>query len=179
MTTKQKLVELKKLAGVAGPNIYQRARIANEVLADKDWIAEQHEGDEFRAIAHLESEFFADLRGYITLGRLRELITAYSEERTWKELRYDLSALEAKHSEEHGEQPALRGQRTSWKAKAEQLSEQVDQLMRDRARDRQDVDNARASEDKMQARIRELENENANLLGRICELEKLLKRDAA
>ena len=43
--TRNKLAELKTLAKCAKQNIYRRTRLASEILADGDWLAEQHDGD--------------------------------------------------------------------------------------------------------------------------------------
>lgn len=158
MTTKEKLVELKSLMATAGRNVFQRCKLATEILADQDWIAEACDGSELKAIELIEDQYFSDLRGFITVGRLRQLYQAYSEEREWAEFRYDLGAMEAKYREDH---PAdiNRGERKSWKQVAEALQEEVERLkMELRNREEKNRDQERAIA-RLEIKIEQLESQ--------------------
>jgi hypothetical protein len=121
VTSDQKSDELR---AAASSNIYRRAKLATELLADMDWIAEQHDGDEFKARDVIESTLFPDLRSFTTLGRLKQLYTAYPDDAQWRLLRYDLAAMEAMYNDEH--KPAkVPQQRTNWKQKAAELEEKL------------------------------------------------------
>jgi DNA repair exonuclease SbcCD ATPase subunit len=178
--TTQKLARLRDLAGQAGANIFERCRLAAEVLADITWVTQTHGGDEMAAMDALETEYFADYRDYITLGKLRQVYHEFPNETDWKDVKYNLAAMEAKYAESHAnEDKGLRGSRTSWKAVAEKYEQKQKQLERDRDRDRKELASKDTELEELRCRISELERENAELNGRLMELQRLLGRDAA
>lgn len=68
--TKKAFLRLKKLAGEAKANVYERAGLAARVMADADWFVETHGGDTFKAAEAVMSEYFPDLSGWLTLESL-------------------------------------------------------------------------------------------------------------
>ena len=83
--TTEKLVELKELAGMAGKNVFRRIKLADEVLSDKDWIAASFDGQEDKALAIVENEYFTDFRGFITVGEMRQVYRWCGIESRWAE----------------------------------------------------------------------------------------------
>lgn len=151
MTTKQALGELKTLVKSAKENLYRRIALAREVLGDLDWIATVHGGSDLRAQDALQSEFFPDLAGYVSLGKLI-LMQQHVPVETWQECRYDIAAVEVLYDQQRaadaGEpKPA----RPSWKTIAEERA----------------------------ARISELERELSRMQGRLEELEKFARLEPA
>jgi hypothetical protein len=172
MTTKQALRELKTLAAAAADNLYRRIELAATVMSDLDWIAEIHGGSDLKAQDALESEFFRDLGGYVTLGKLIAMYRHVPHDE-WKGVKYDVAGVEAIYdgrvdTEDAGE----KGKRTSWKQLAEERQDKIDRL-ESAHKQVSDLATRQTSElDQLRARVKELETENARLLGRIEELER-------
>jgi len=126
MTTKQSLAELKKLSREAADNLYRRLELAANVLADLDWIAEVYDGSDLKAQDALQSEFFADLGGFVTLGKLLAMYRGVPKSE-WKECRYNVAAVEVAYDEQATEANSReKGKRTSWKKIAEERLEQLE-----------------------------------------------------
>jgi len=159
MTTKQALTELKKLAREAADNLYRRIELAATVLKDLDWIAQIHDGSDLKAQDALESEFFRDLGGYVTLGKLIAMYRSVPKAR-WAELRYNVQAVEIVYDEQGTPEKREIGQRTAWKQIAEERGEQLEAANRQLA--------------SLQTQLADLTSENGRLHGRIEQLEKLL-----
>lgn len=162
--TKQALSELKKLAASAVDNLYRRIELAVQVLGDLDWIATEHGGSDLMAQDALQSEFFRDLGGFISLGKLCAMYRAVPAGE-WKACRYDVAAVEAVYDGLAETEKKEVGKRTAWKAIAEERAEQLDEQTAELLRLRSEVE--------------KLRDENARLHGRIEQLEKLLDRDPA
>lgn len=177
-TTTQLLAELKTLAKDAGANIYRRIQLATEVLRDHEWIAVTCNGNEDQAIKLLESEYFADLHGYVTLGRMRQLLKEFSREAEWQEYNYDLAAMDALYEERHKDDPSTPRQHTNWKAQVAEREEEIQQLNADRRRDREELKENRQTISRLEADVQKLSIENAELKGRIAELEKIAELTA-
>jgi chromosome segregation ATPase len=174
MTTKQKLVRLKELSRQAGANIFERCKLASEVLQDTDWLAQC--GDEFKARDLLQAEYFRDLSGFISIGRLVELYEKFPLESKWKEYKYDLAAMDSLEREMSAtENDGLKGVRTAWKPLAEKFEREVTDLRQDLQSAHQKARIANGEVEKLRGEIRELERENATLRGRITQLERMLK----
>lgn len=95
--TKKLFARLKVLSSAAGTNVYERVSLAAQCMKDHDWIVELHQGDDFKAREALESEFFADLAGYVPLPLLLNILGAFPDESTWREYRYDLKAMQLQY----------------------------------------------------------------------------------
>lgn len=97
--TQRKLVRLRELGAKAGPSIYERCKLASEILADDGWIVSQHGGDLDAAEKAIEDEHFADLSGFIVLNLLVAIYRKFPAESDWKELRYSLAAMRSRYRE--------------------------------------------------------------------------------
>ena len=160
--TTQLLAELKILAKDAVSNLYKRIGLAAEVMADLDWIADIYGGSDLKAADALQDEYFRDLGGFISLGKL---IAMYKEvEKTqWEEVRYDVAAVEVIY-DGLGRETHERGERTSWKkiaeergAKIEELERQVTQLLDANGKLREEATELRAKHARMEGRMEEIE----------------------
>lgn len=170
--TAQMLAELKKLAATAGNNLYERIKLASQVMADLDWIASVHGGNDLQAADALQDEFFRELGGFITLGKLIAMYKGVSIEQ-WQEVKYDIAAVEAIYNEETRETHE-KGVRTSWKKVAEERGERIEQLERS-SKQVEEVAAVRQTEtERLRNEVARLKEENAKLRGRIEELERQL-----
>lgn len=162
MTSKEALRELKQLAKAAADNLYRRIELATVVLSDLDWIATVHDGSDLKAQDALQSEFFKDLGGYITLGKLCAMYRAVPMKQ-WKECRYDIAAVEIIYDgQAAGETTkAEQGKRTAWKSLAEERGEALAK--------------AECELQALRGQVTRLGRENDRLRGRVEQLEKLLQ----
>lgn len=171
--TKDSLGALKKLVKQATDNIYERIRHADLVLQDLGWIEEYHDGSDIQAQDAIQSEFFPDLNGYITIGKLRAMYHCVPTDE-WEELRYDIAAVEAVYDSQAIKDPPNRN-RKSWKAEAEHAIEESDRLKR---ANEQLNDLNKRQEDELRSlrqQVAELTAQNERLRGRLEELEKFAK----
>jgi len=159
-TTKTCLSELKRLVKEAKENIYRRCELASTVLNDLDWIASEHGGSELKAQDALAHEFFPDLNGYVSLGKLVLMFRNVSKAE-WSECRYDIAAVEAVFDEQRGTTTEEVGKRTSWKKLATERAERIKEL--ESQIERFAIDNERLSA------------ENADLHSRVSRLEGALE----
>lgn len=150
--TKELISTLRELAGKANECLYGRARIASMVLADLDYIAEVHGGNEDRAIESLQSEFFQDVCSYIPLGKVRLIYEMFPDPRTWADHNYNLNVMEQMLDEQLSVERTSPQRRTRWKSVAASLEDELAIAKR---------------------KIKELTEENQRLNRRVWELEKL------
>ena len=161
MTTKQALAELKKLAKQAKDTLYRRIALAEQVLSDLDWIAQAHGGSDIKAQDAIEDEFFGELGGDPSLGKLRAMYRQFPKAK-WEELRYKIRAIEILYDEQGEPQKRETGKRTAWKEIAEERGEKLEAAERKIA--------------SLQSQVTDLTSENERLRGRIEQLEKMLGR---
>lgn len=160
--TAQLLDELKKLAGQAESNLYRRIGLACEVMSDLEWIATAHGGSDLKAADALQSEYFRDLGGYVSLGKLI-LMYQKIERQEWEEVKYDVAAVEVMYDDRTKEAKET-GTRTSWKkvaeeraAKVAELERQVSQLLEANGKLREENTELRAKVARMEGRMEEAE----------------------
>jgi hypothetical protein len=175
--TSQLLAELKTLAAIAVKNLYQRIGLAAEVMGDLDWIAMIHGGSDLKAADALQDEYFRDLGGYVSLGKLI-LMYQKVDQTQWEEARYDVAAVEVIYDgltrETHE-----KGERTSWKKVAEERGERLEDVERS-VKQIEEVAEVRKTEvERLREEVERLKAENANLRGRIEELQNLIHAKAA
>ena len=159
MTTKQALAELKKLAASAADNLYRRIELAATVMQDLDWIASVHDGSDLKAQDALQSEFFRDIGGYVTLGKLIAMYR-HVPAADWKECRYDVAAVEVLYDQQAAPDQKETRNRKAWKAAAEELEQKLDVAERRVA--------------SLQTKVDELTLDNERLRGQVEQLERLL-----
>ena len=172
MTIKQILAELKRLATDARDNIYRRAELAALALDNQDWIVREYDGCERKARDALSLEYFPDLDGYVSLGKIVEVWRNFPKAR-WAEYRYNVAAVVAAYNKEH---TAIdrheKGTRTNWKSVAEARGLDLEHAQDTVKSLRACADQQLSEIEQLRQQIVELERENARLRGRIEELEK-------
>jgi hypothetical protein len=162
------LARLKKLRDKAGSLVYERVKLAASVYADRNWVAASFRGDPNAAAAHLQEEYFADLCDAVSFLDLLGIFKVFPEEREWAEHKYSVKRLFAALPKEEKAPRERRG--VTIKEHEEEISRRKDaEFAAKRAREEAET---------LQARVKELEMENAKLKGRIEELERITLRHA-
>jgi hypothetical protein len=160
--TSQLLAELAVLARAAEKNLYQRIGLAAEVLHDLDWIASVHGGSDLQAADALQDEYFRDLGGYVSLGKL---ILMYSKitAAEWETVKFDVAAVEVLY-DDLSREAHEKGERTSWKKVAEErgvklddLQKQVSLLLEANGKLREENIELRAKVSRLEGRIEEMD----------------------
>jgi uncharacterized coiled-coil protein SlyX len=123
-TTKDKIIELRSLATGAGQNLFRRSQLLAEVMADRDFIDSDFEGNEGDAREHFEAQYFSDVSGWVTVDRLIAIYCAYPNEEKWAACHYRLPDMVALFEVEHPKQKGEGGgenegpARVAWKERA-------------------------------------------------------------
>ena len=168
--TKSCLSELKRLVKDAKTNLYRRIELAATVLVDLDWIAKEHGGSELKAHDALQAEFFPDLGGYLSLGKLVQMFRKVAKSQ-WEECRYDIAAVEVVYDDQRQQTTTEeKGTRTAWKALAAERAEEVDrlkaqvsQLMEANAKLREENTELRAKVARLEGAMDELRSQRREL----------------
>lgn len=198
MNTKQKLIELKKLAGnVAtlrgeemrvrqsiGETYHRRAVLSREVLADPDWIGTEFDGDLEKAIKAVEDGYFADLSGAMTVTELHEILSEFEEVTEWREHGFNLLAMLAlaRTKKRERREPPTGEPATRRAVKLADHEAVIDQLNHQRviAKKYQDqTEELKADNERLRAELRDAHRQLAVQEGRIKELERLVARELA
>lgn len=130
-TTTQKIAELKTLCGDVKGNMYQRVKLAFEILADVDWIEHAHRGKTSRAMDFLQHEGFPYIT--LTVGQLAAIYRKWPEESMWKEWDYDVNTMWGELRSDA--KPTRKTTKVvHWKEKAEELRSELDELKRSYAK---------------------------------------------
>lgn len=115
------LRRLEELFGQAGPNIFERVRLATELLDNRHWLDHsEYKGDQAAAAEALQEKFFRDIGKLISIFRLCDVFRRFPEEKEWRALGYDLKAMWFKYQEAtstEGEKEKPRAQRHTAKLK--------------------------------------------------------------
>lgn len=95
MTGKQLFLQLVDLRDEAGAVHYQRVAMAQQLLADKEWVTDRTGGggDEDKALDRLEAECFGDLCGLISLPQLLEIYHHMPDIRQWQKHKFNLAKI--------------------------------------------------------------------------------------
>lgn len=180
MRTTQVIAKLKEMAGKAGEAVYERLKLASQVLDDNAWIAEAHNGDEFAAQKAIEDGCFGDLCGAMTLGELLTVFRAYPSIEAWRP-HFNLKAMMAKYeaaqtqAATEQDKPARTViKKADYEAVTRKLEDADYQLKRER-------EALRAKETEVERLRRENEElriDKARLEGQVKELERILERES-
>ena len=95
-----KFAELVEWGREAGRNIFRRVQRAAELLADREWVADRHEGQWQKAYDAIERECFAELAGFVKLQDMLRVLEMFPERAQWGEHRFDLLAMLALYDEQ-------------------------------------------------------------------------------
>jgi len=173
--TKKALTELKDLAKQAGTNIYRRLELAVQVLDDLDWIAAEHGGSDLKAQDAVETEFFPDLHGYVSLGKLIAMFRRVSRAQ-WAEVRFDIAAVEVLYDAQGDEDERAAAKRTAWKVVAEERGEKLAEIEHALATVQADATKASTEVERLRGRIEQLSEELRDLREENARLRVELKR---
>ncbi len=177
--TKKALIRMKELRDAATHGIYERVKLASGVLADLDWIAETHAGDQEKAADAVNGEYFPDLGGYLHIAKLVAIYKMFPAESQWKEYHYNLSAMEGLYDDQRERETKDTPERPRYKKVAEELEQKLEHV-EFQARRNSELLEARERElREAQARIRQLEQEVALLRGKLEAYERISQRQAA
>ena len=173
--TSQLEAELRRLSSDATTNLYRRLEISAALLADADWLA-MHQGSLDEGEKYLANSYFVEYRGLLDFAELHAMFLKFPKP-LWEEHRYDIGAMqilyaEAIESPSDGPQPT----RKKYKQLVGELETTVKELHASLAAERRMGEAYRKEAVDLQQRVRELERENAELLGRVRELEKMVNR---
>lgn len=179
-----RLRRLRELAVQTGAAIYERAKIAAELMADRDWYevkfkSEDGPGDEGQAADFLQAECFADLGGLISVVALVGMFKAFPEA-TWKEHRYNLRRLYVDWQKQtKSEEPKASREGPVPRAEFAKVIEEKTGLELQLRRKDEDFQRTVDETAKLRSQVRELELENATLRGRVEQLEAMVGRTHA
>jgi hypothetical protein len=179
----QKIRQLGELQQKTGRTIHDRARLAAELVADRDWLARDHGGDEGAAYDWLTGEYFHDLA---EMGVSTEnLVAVYRDVpgETWAAHKWNVRRVIVAWRAIKSPSPAApvrdgeppRTTRAVVEAKEQEIKELTFAVKRTQEQAQRSADEATT----MRNRVRELELENAQLRGRLTELERIVKERAA
>lgn len=88
--TKNAITELRTLASNAAKCLYRRIELAALVIGDLDWIAEFHQGSDFKACDSLTEQYFADIGQLIHVRTLVDIFKAFPDKTVWENNRFNL-----------------------------------------------------------------------------------------
>ncbi len=154
-TTTQKIAQLKQLGNDVKSNMYQRVKLAAEILLDIDWIEHAYKGHTTQAMDFLQREGFPYVT--LTVGQLASIYRKWPEESMWQDWNYDINAMWDELSSKKG--PSRKSTNVvHWKEKAELLMAELAELRRQYAK---------------------LERQNAELSGELKGIKETLQGAAA
>lgn len=181
MNSSTRLKRLRELVGQAKENNYERVSHAAALLNDSDFVTDRYGGDEGRARDEIQSAYFPDIGGLLSIGRLLEIFAYFPKRSEWEARNDDLrwlwlevekkkkaerEALADAEAKAQGKKP-VRNRATL--KETEELSQSL-HVARESARSlSEELDDAKK-------RIHELEIENAELRGRVKALEQQIAR---
>lgn len=178
MTNAQKLAKLKELAGQAGRGVYERLKIVDSLLVDRDYIA-QTWGDEAAAFEFLEEEYFGDRAR--SLAEMIEMFRAFPQEQQWAKFKWNVGRLLAQWTidrqaarKEEAEAKPERARATV--KQVEELQTKVEEATVIAKKNGEDLTAARETNAELRTRIAELEKDVAALTARLDEKDKIIER---
>lgn len=193
----QMLARLESLRNKAGESTFERVGIAVSLLRDTGWL-ETFNGDQHAAQESLESDYFGDMCGAVTLSEWLVLHREFPAKADWQRHKWNVKLMWAEHlkrardaaaqeREARGEEPkeprtrravkieeheAEIGKRKEEEAKNTRLSEEKAQLVTVLKTKDQVTDGLRQENAELKLKIAKLE-------GRIMELERQMSLRSA
>lgn len=171
---KQKFARLEALAQQTGAAIYERVKIAHEIMSDKTYLDERYEGDDLKCAEEIQEKYFADIGGLMSVYHLVEVFRAYPTEEVWKKNRYNLKAMRAQWLEDHPE-PKNEGHASRRSVTLKDLQvkeEQIEELSCAVKRNEKAAERMEDELTKLREENRKLREENAHLKGQLAQAEK-------
>lgn len=174
--------QLRDLANRAGETAYKRLGLAAQLLTDKSWIAADFGGDQHKALATIEEDFFGDLCGAMPLTKLLKL-RADVAEADWKKCRWNLQRVAAewadgrrKGNPEGAGETAEPRQGPVPVAEHRKMVEEAEHYRSIAKKLESDTKSKDQRIEKLERELAEKNTKIAMLEGRLMELEKLVHR---
>ncbi len=167
------LARLRTLMESAGHNYFERISIAKDLLANSEWIQSEHGGNPYHAAEALSSKYFHDISGLMSMWDMLKVVTKFPEEVQWKQHSYNLQDM--LELCKPVADPNLKPRTTIKVAEYEAVKDKAAEL---ESRVKQDATRIRQKDREIEAlktRVDVLEEENAQLKGRVQELERILE----
>ncbi len=172
---KEKFSRLQVLSNEAGPALFERIKIASEIMSDTGYIEARYANDEEACSEELGRKYFLDLAGLMSVWQLVEVFRAFPNEEIWKEDSYNLKVLRDRYLANR-EKPTGGGRRSAKIEDIKERDEKIEELKYNIKR----FEETSKREEKEITRLKEenikLREENALLRGRIGELERMMNR---
>ncbi len=174
-TPGEQLARLHALVGEAGHNYYERIALAAALLGNQGWLDSSYQGDAYRAAEMLETKYFHDLCGAMSVWDFLRIYQFFPRENDWQAHGYNLRAMHDKcKAKPENSQPreVVRVKRAEFEAAQTKVQELTATL---KTREKE-VKSKDGEVMRLRERVTELEHENLKLSGRVDELEKLLSK---
>lgn len=97
MTPEQIKARLDNLAGQAGKVMFERVRLAAELMANLQWVCREFRGDDRAAREYLEARYFGEMMGTVHLGQLFTLYSRFPDPDEWKVRQWNVQKMWAEH----------------------------------------------------------------------------------
>ncbi len=165
MKTSEKLNRLKILVHEAGNNCYERIKLASEILADQEWVLEAFRGDTFKAADMLETSFFHDLCGMLSIYELMHIYQKFPDKTEWQKHKWNLRVLHDLCKEAvkaRGGKPRVHVKQSEFNALKEKYEEAANLLKQERkmvARLQEQVNSLCQENLFLEEKVKELEQE--------------------
>lgn len=188
MTSNDAYLKLLSLRNAAGSNLYERLKLADRLLADREWVSAPDcgGGDIGTAVDRLEADCFGDVVGILNLPQLGEILHHFPEEKDWKRLKYNViklydatrAARQPARAPSRPSSPTSAGERTPAAAGAataqpteftrqmgllQQLRAEVAELRRQLAQASKERDEAVRENKRLRAKIKRITDEIAEV----------------
>ena len=179
------LIQLKTTRHQAGERCHERIKIAHELFTShQDVLLDKFGGLEAARVA-MNDEYFDDLCGLVNFDQLLAIYEAFPQIEDWKAAKFNLSVMlaswQAKNKQERKEDAEATG-RTRRAAKLSDL----ERAQQDVSEFQYALKREKEMHESTQERLRRLEQENhtlreqnAELRGRVGEMERMLERKFA
>lgn len=172
MNSAKLLAQLQELIDSAGSNYFKRTNIANELMQDREWIASNFDGDDYKAATVLEVKYFHDLSGSMTIWMLLQIYRKFPEESAWKAMKYNLRALYVKCKIIPSEPKT---HTVIKKAEFERVEQEAKEFKFQAQKLGKEVEAKESELETLRKRVAVLESENTRLKGRIESLERIVQ----
>jgi len=177
MTSAQALARLATLSEDAGTNYYERIQLADQLMQDRNWLATNFKSDDYAAAEMLETKYFHDLSGSMTVWMLLHIYRKFPNQADWKAQKYHLRTLYAMCKPPANTSPTVK--RTIKVADYEKVEQQVKETKFQLQQKTKALEVRESELEILKKKVTRLERENAELHGRVNELERILSKKLA
>lgn len=180
MNTASALAKLKEMAKRAGEGIFERAKLASQVLADDQWIVNACHGNRDEAIELLEKEYFPELSTVFSLDKLVTLYEKFQNIDDWIHHKFNLNALWGTYLATLPKEPVPQGGIRKWPIPNKIHNEALEKIRELEYKVKKSDESFQNQSDRirnLEEENRKLREENAELRGRVKQLERMMMRN--